>query len=106
MQVSRPRAHGWSPGQRPWDVATRIPAEYPSFVSRVEHAGMSVMIRLEGDADFYQARRGEPVPQPAQKQVAPGRQAGELATPQQRSAPAIDDDLAEIEAILKKRGIS
>jgi hypothetical protein len=49
------RVHGWSPGQLPWDVGSRTPGEYPSLVSRVEQAGMNIVVRLEGDADFYQA---------------------------------------------------
>lgn len=39
------------------------------------------------------------------KSVKPGKRGSELP-PAKRGAPAIDDDMAEIEALLRKRGIS
>jgi hypothetical protein len=67
-------------------------------------AGMSAM--LFGVSGFLRGRAlgGAPAKAPKETNAAPP--AGELAAPKQRPAPAIDDDLSEIEAILKKRGIS
>ncbi len=56
------RSHGWSPGQRPWDVANRTPGEYQSLLGRIEAGGMTVAVRLEGDAAFYETPSPAPAP--------------------------------------------
>ncbi|CUR54138.1 conserved membrane hypothetical protein [metagenome] len=61
-------------------------------------AGVSVVLfgvagRLGGGKATTDAKNSPPVP-------------GKLNAPKSRPAPAIDDDLSEIEAILKKRGIT
>jgi hypothetical protein len=45
--------------------------------------------------------------EPGGRKVARGRRSGELpAAPAAGKGPAVDDDMAEIEALLRKRGIS
>lgn len=66
-------------------------------------AGVSAM--LFGVSGFIRAR-SLGAPDKAPKKTKSGPRAGELAAPKERPAPAIDNDLSEIEAILKKRGIN
>jgi hypothetical protein len=64
-------------------------------------AGVGVV--LFGAGRFLDGRRGDD-PRPSRRKSKPQ---GELpAGRAPRSQPAIDDDMAEIEALLKKRGIS
>jgi hypothetical protein len=73
-------------------------------------AGVSAM--LFGVAGFLHRRELGGAPEktpkkPAKKSVQQTpKQPGALNAPDSRPRPAIDDDLSEIEAILKKRGIS
>jgi len=68
-------------------------------------AGLSAL--LFGVAGVLSRRGGAPA-EPRQPDPKPTRASstGELGPAKGRPAPAIDDDLSEIEAILKKRGIS
>jgi hypothetical protein len=63
-------------------------------------AGVSVL--LFGVSGFLTSRQLGGRPARRERELAPGKAAGEPA----RGTPAIDDDLAEIEALLRKRGIS
>ncbi|WP_346386072.1 hypothetical protein [Nocardioides sp.] len=54
-----------------------------------------------GSRKGRKARKAE-----SQAGAAPALASGEAARNQGRGAPAIDDDMAEIEALLRKRGIS
>jgi len=64
-------------------------------------AGVSVV--LFGVSGFLKARQLGGRPDGGERRLAPGKSS--TARPGQ-GAPAIDDDLAEIEALLRKRGIS
>ena len=66
--------------------------------------GISVL--LFGVSGFLRGRALGGRPDKPPKETKPAARAGELPAPKQRAAPAIDDDLADIEAILKKRGIT
>ena len=71
------------------------------------HVLFGISVLLFGVSGFLRGRALGGPPEKAPKEAKPASRAGELAAPrQQRSAPAIDDDLADIEAILKKRGIT
>jgi len=72
-------------------------------------AGLSVL--LFGVSGFARARGLGAAPKKLgegrrPKQAAAPSTAGELGASRGRPAPAIDDDLSDIEAILKKRGIT
>lgn len=65
-------------------------------------AGLAVVLF---GASGWLSRRGEDTPPPE----APGKarkQRGSLPPSAEKSGPVVDDDLADIEAILKKRGIN
>ena len=66
--------------------------------------GISVL--LFGVSGFLRGRALRRAPGQASEGNERAARAGELPAPKQRAAPAIDDDLADIEAILKKRGIT
>jgi hypothetical protein len=65
-------------------------------------AGVSVL--LFGVSSFLSSRQlgGRP----DRRELGPGKAAGKAAGESGRGTPALDDDLAEIEALLRKRGIS
>jgi hypothetical protein len=66
-------------------------------------AGLSVV--LFGVSGAMAARKSPKADAEAPKPMG-GKQRDQLPPSQGRGAPAIDDDLADIEAILKKRGIT
>ena len=70
-----------------------------------------VAVVLFGTGRALEQRRGpktrQKSPRKSQRKSPPKPDAAALpAAPDKRGAPAIDDDLAEIEALLRKRGIS
>lgn len=67
-------------------------------------AGLSVLLLGGSSALRKRGRGGAPQVEASGWTTPRGRPA--LGDSQQRGAPAIDDDLADIEAILKKRGIT
>lgn len=71
-------------------------------------AGLSAM--LFGVSGYVGRRGARPVdaadPSAPKATATPKNRSGELGRSKGRAAPAIDDDLSEIEAILKNRGIS
>lgn len=67
-------------------------------------AGVSVL--LFGVSGFLSARQLGGRPARREKELGAGRSAAKSAGKPAAGTPAIDDDLAEIEALLRKRGIS
>jgi hypothetical protein len=67
-------------------------------------AGLSVV--LFGVSGFLAARKSEGEGRPEDPKPVGRKQRDQLPPASGRGAPAIDDDLADIEAILKKRGIT
>jgi hypothetical protein len=66
-------------------------------------AGVSVL--LFGVSSFLSSRQLGGRPARRERELGPGK-AGKASGEPGRGTPAIDDDLAEIEALLRKRGIS
>ena len=67
-------------------------------------AGLSVV--LFGVSGWMAARQAPPVDPADPAKPVGGKRRDQLGPSKGRGAPAIDDDLADIEAILKKRGIT
>ena len=65
-----------------------------------------ISVLLFGVSGFLRGRALGGPPERTPKAAKPGSRPRELAAPEQRATPAIDDDLSDIEAILKKRGIT